>query len=90
MRPFKPAFLALLLIVLTLLSAAAFAAAKKYQVTGKLIELTDKVLVVQKSDGEKWELDRTADTKIDGELKVGAKVTIYYHMVADTGEVKKD
>ena len=88
MRTLKPGFVALLLALSLLMPAAAFGA-KKYQVTGNVIELTDKVIVVQKGD-EKWELERSAATKIEGELKVGAKVTIYYHMVADTGEVKKE
>jgi hypothetical protein len=31
---------------------------------------------------------RTKSTKITGDLKVGAKVTIYYKMVAEEVEVK--
>jgi hypothetical protein len=69
------------------LAGAALAAAKKYQVTGKVLEVSDKLIVVQKDD-DKWELERTATTKIEGDLKVGARVTISYHMVADSGEVK--
>ena len=88
MRTVKPGLVALLLALSMLMPAAAFGA-KKYQVTGKVLELTDKTIVVEKGE-ERWELERTAATKIEGDLKVGAKVTIYYHMVADTGEVKKD
>jgi hypothetical protein len=85
-RPF--ARLAVLLLVLALaVTAIAAAAAKKYQVTGKVLELNDKSITVEKGD-EKWEVDRTADTKVDGDLKVGAKVTIHYHMVADSVEAK--
>jgi hypothetical protein len=65
----------------------ALAAVKKYQVTGKVLEVTDKMIVVQKDD-EKWELERPAGLKVEGELKVGAKVTIHYHMVADSVETK--
>ena len=69
----------------------AFAAAKKYQVTGTITELTDKMIVVQTVKGdERWEIERSADTKVEGELKVGAKVTIEYRMVAQNVEVKKD
>ena len=39
-------------------------------------------------DDEKWELERSSDLKVEGELKVGAKVTIHYHMVADSAENK--
>lgn len=68
-------------------SLLAAPAAKSYQVTGPIIELTDKVIVVQKGD-EKWEVARTPDTKVDGTLKVGAKVTIHYTMSAKSVEVK--
>jgi hypothetical protein len=76
------------LILLT--NAAAFAA-KKYQVTGTITELTDKTIVVQTVKGdERWEVSRSPDTKIDGDLKVGAKVTIHYEMVAKEVEVKTE
>ncbi len=80
--------LVLCLLASFLFSLSALAAAKKYQVTGKVIELTDKMIVVQKPDDEKWEIDRTSDTKVEGELKVGAKVTIHYHMIADSVDNK--
>ena len=70
-------------------AAAAFAeeAANKYQVTGPIVELTDAKIVVMKGT-DKWELARNADTKVTGELKLGAKVTIQYSMTAQTIEVK--
>lgn len=69
-------------------SSVTFAAgAKNYQVTGPILELTDAKIVVQKGI-EKWEIDRTVDTKVTGELKVGEKVTIEYTMIATTIEVK--
>jgi hypothetical protein len=77
------------LVAISLLSPAAAFASKKYQVTGKVLEVTDKVIVVMK-DTEKFEIDRSADTKVEGELKVGEKVTVFYHMTADTVEVKKE
>ena len=58
-----------------------------YQATGPIIELTDSKIVIQK-DKEKWEFARTADTKVTGEMKVGAKVTILYTMAATSVEVK--
>ncbi len=63
------------------------AGAKSYQVTGPIVALTDTVITVQKDD-EKWEIDRSAATKIDGKLAVGTKVTIYYTMEAAKIEVK--
>lgn len=66
---------------------ALAAAPKTYQVTGPVLELKDDLIVVQKGK-EKWEIARTPDTKITGELKVGSKVTIEYRMTAATVEVK--
>jgi hypothetical protein len=69
-------------------SALAAPAVKDYQVTGSVVELTDKTIVVMKGE-EKWEIARTPETKVDGALKVGAKVTIHYTMSAKSVEVKK-
>ena len=60
---------------------------KKYQVTGKVLELTDDLIVVDKS-GEKFEIGRDKDTKVTGDLKVGSKVTVEYRMSAASVEVK--
>ncbi len=71
-------------------AACAFAEEpNKYQVTGPIVELTDTKIVVMKGK-DKWELARNADTKVTGELKVGAKVTIQYSMTAQTIEAKDD
>jgi len=68
----------------------AFAASPKtYQVTGPVLEVRDDAIVVQKGK-EKWEIARAADTKVKGDLKVGAKVTIEYKMTATTVEAKDD
>jgi hypothetical protein len=37
-----------------------------------------------------WEIARAADTKVKGDLKVGAKVTIEYRMTATTAEAKEE
>jgi hypothetical protein len=77
-----------LALALCLTAGSAFAAAPKtYQVTGPVLELTDDMIVVQKGK-EKWEIARSKDTKVTGDLKVGAKVTIEYRMTAATVEVK--
>ena len=67
--------------------AGAAPAGKTYQVTGPVLELTDSKIVVEKGK-EKWEIARTADSKVTGDLKVGAKVTIEYTMTATTVTVK--
>jgi hypothetical protein len=76
--------------VFVLMAAAtmAFAAGPKtYQVTGPVLEIKGDVIVVEKGN-EKWEVSRDAATKMDGELKVGSKVTVEYTMTAKKIEVK--
>ena len=75
----RMAVLAVLAAGLTLSVQAA--GVDTYQVTGPIVEVTNAKIVIQKADG-KWEIARTADTKVDGDLKVGAKVTIKYSMTA--------
>ena len=70
------------------LSGAAFAAgAKTYQVTGPVLEVTDSMIAVQKGK-ERWEVNRDANTKVTGDVKVGDKVTVTYTMSATNVEVK--
>ena len=78
---------ALILASAMFVSSFAFAA-KTYQVTGPVLEVSDSKIVVEKGK-EKWEIDRTADTKVTGDLKVGSKVTVEYTMIAKTVEVKE-
>lgn len=65
----------------------SFAAVSTYQVTGPILELTDKVIVVQKGD-ERWAIARDENTKVKGDLKVGQKVTIHYRMTATSIDSK--
>jgi hypothetical protein len=81
--------LALLCVALMFSSAALAAGVKTYQVTGPVLEVKDDAVVVQKGK-EKWEIARDKDTKVTGELKVGAKVMIQYTMKADSIEVKSE
>jgi hypothetical protein len=76
---------------LTLSGAVRAASGKTYEVTGTVLETTPTKIVVQKG-AERWELDLDPQTKIRGELKVGAKVTITYTMSAakiDAGPLTK-
>ena len=47
---------------------ASAAQPKEYQVTGPIVALTDDVITVDKS-GEKWEIGRSAATKVTGDRK---------------------
>jgi hypothetical protein len=69
-----------------LLSAPAFAE-KTYQVTGPAVEVSDSSIVVQKGK-EKWEIARSPNTAVKGDLQKGAKVTVEYTMSATQIEVK--
>jgi len=74
------------------LSSAAFAAgAKTHEVNGTVLETTPTKIVIQKG-AERWEIDLDPQTKVSGELKVGAKITITYAMSAtkiDAGPLTK-
>jgi hypothetical protein len=70
------------------LSSLAFAAgAKTYQVTGPVLEVNDSMIAVQKGK-DRWEINRDSNTKVNGDLKVGEKVTVTYTMSATDVEVK--
>jgi hypothetical protein len=71
------------------LATSAFSATKTYQVTGAVLDVKPDMIVVQKGT-ERWEVARDASSKINGDLKVGAKVTIEYRMTATSVTVKEE
>jgi len=75
--------------VILIVTAFAFARPPKsdYQWTGSVLEADGDHLIVQKGD-EKWEFAYDKDTKVTGDLKVGAKVTVKYVMKATSIEAK--
>jgi hypothetical protein len=79
--------LGVIVAALFLASAAMAAGPKDYQVTGPVLDVSDDVIVVEKGK-EKWELGRSKDTKVTGELKKGSRVTVKYKMTATDVEVK--
>jgi hypothetical protein len=76
----------LLVITALLIGSSAFAA-KSYQVTGPVLDVTATTITVDKK-GEKFEIEKTATTKIEGEVVKGGKVTVQYTMTAMTVEAK--
>ena len=81
--------------ILAALAALALAtAAQAYQVTGEVEDVTATTITVKatggKNKGEKFEMTRGADTKVTGDLKKGAKVTVEYTITAKSVEVKAD
>jgi len=81
-------FVAVMVAVMFVVSSIAFAG-KTYQFTGKVLEIKDNVIIVEKGK-EKFELTKDATTKIKGDLKVGAKVTVQYESRATEIEVKTE
>jgi len=81
-----PVVVAVVVAVMMIVASAAFAG-KTYQFTGTVIEVKDNVIVVDKN-GEKFEMAKDASTKVKGDLKVGAKVTVKYESRAAEIEVK--
>ncbi len=79
--------LALAALVAALARPAAARQPKAYQVTGQILEVSDDLIVLQKGK-EKFEIARTPDTKVTGELKQGGKATVEYRMTATTAEAK--
>ena len=69
------------------LSTAALAGPKEYQVTGPVLAVSPDMITVQKGK-DKWEIGRSAATKVTGDVKKGDKVTIMYTMTADSIESK--
>src|SRR5262245_64165113 len=68
-------------------SSVAFARTKTYYVTGPVLEVNDSMIVVQKGK-DRWEINRDANTKVTGDVKVGDKVHVTYTMSATNVEVK--
>lgn len=83
---FRRLFLAVV-CVSTLLAGRALADDHNYQVTGPVLAVSDSSITVQKGKNP-WTVSRDSSTQVAGDLKVGSKVTIKYHMVADTVTVK--
>jgi hypothetical protein len=86
----KLSLLVVILTVMALVAGIVFAASgpKIHKVTGPVLSVTNDLIVIQKGKKDKWEIIRNADTQVTGDLKVGAKVTIQYKMIATAVEVK--
>ena len=71
---------AVLLILVALLTASAYAASKTYQFTGVVKAVQGDTFTVQKDALNTWEFSKDAATK--GAVKVGDRVTVHYRMIA--------
>lgn len=79
---------AMMLMATVLAAPAAFAAG--YQKTGTVKDVTDKAIVITTEKEGDWEFKRDAGTKVEGDAKKGAKVTVHYTMSATKIEAKAD
>lgn len=80
--------IALALVLASLATPALARQPKTYQVTGEVVEASNDLIVVTKGK-EKFEIARTPDTKVTGDVKPGGKVTVEYRMTATTVETKE-
>ena len=71
---------AILVVLVALLTASAYGAAKSYQFTGVVKAASGDTFTVQKSATETWDFSKDASTK--GTVKVGDRVTVHYKMIA--------
>ena len=78
----------LLSVALLVPSTSRGAMPKTYQVTGPVLEVTNDMIAVKKGK-DRWEIGRDASTKVNGDPKVGSKVTIEYRMTATSVDVKE-
>ena len=82
--------LAVTLFVASLVVAPAAMADKSYQKTGTVVDVNDKAIVIDTGKEGNWEFKRDAGTKLEGDVKKGAKVTVQYSMTASKVEAKAD
>jgi hypothetical protein len=87
MRSTRIALAGLALAGLMISGEARAQSPDKYQVTGEVVEVSDSMIVVMKGK-ERFEMARDASTKVNGDLKVGSKITAKYKITATSVEVK--
>ena len=76
-------------VAVLLVSSLAWAGSKTYQATGPVVDVRDDAIVVDKGKDGKWEIGRDANTKVNGAIQKGAKVTVYYRMQATEIDAKE-
>jgi hypothetical protein len=76
-------------VAVLLVSSLAWAGSKTYQATGPVVDVRDDAIVLDKGKDGKWEIGRDANTKVNGAIQKGAKVTVHYRMQATEIEAKE-
>jgi hypothetical protein len=75
------------LIAAASLALSGGASAAGYQVKGKVTKVGKSTFTVENGK-QKWEVARDANTKVKGELKPGAEVTVNYMLHATSVDAK--
>ncbi len=75
-------------IVLALVVPGIARATDAYQVTGTVTDFEKGKSITVNKDGEKFEIAIDKKTKVEGEVKKDAKVTVKYKMTATSIESK--
>jgi hypothetical protein len=68
---------------------AGSAGSKNYVLDGTVTDIKENAFTIQK-DNVKYDLTRDAGAMVNGEMKVGSKVTVVYKMTATKIVVKED
>jgi|WetSurMetagenome_2_1015567.scaffolds.fasta_scaffold21288_3 hypothetical protein len=82
----KVIILACMLIFMATIAGAA--GSKTYMIDGTVTDIKGDVFTIQK-DTAKYEMTRDTGAKVNGDMKVGSKVTVIYKMTATTIVVKE-
>jgi hypothetical protein len=78
-----------LVLLVLLASLSAGAATRAILITGPVTDVREDVIVIQKGK-QQWEIARGPATKVRGELRKGALVTIEVYLSAGTIDVREE
>jgi RNase P/RNase MRP subunit p29 len=78
-----------LILIGLLVSISAGAATRAVAITGQVTDVREDMIVIQKGK-QQWEIARGPSTKVRGELRKGALVTIEVYMSAGTIDVREE
>lgn len=80
---------AVLVLIGLLVSIAAGAGTRAILITGPVTDVREDMIVIQKGK-QQWEIARGPSTKVRGELRKGALVTIEVYLSAGNIDVRED
>ena len=78
-----------LILFSLLVSVSALAATRAVVISGPITDIREDMIVIQKGK-QQWEIARGPSTKVRGELRKGALVTIEVYLSAGTIDVRDE